>query len=125
MKTERTVYVQKRGKWYYSESDWDGDWFTGDILHAEKRSEPWEDGRGTVTYNCVKVKIIEDIEEEHEEGQVYRTLARTERYRVRCPRCGRQTKDYATRENALASYKKMQSESRCIVTTCIEEEVQR
>ena len=102
-------YVQLGRLGYLSDNDYDGDWFTRDLMHAMKRTEPWKEGRAGEIYQCQKIKVSTVVfnggvhETPRHKSFVSQRNGRT-RYKAYCRKCGLETKDYASIANADAAF---------------------
>ena len=111
-------YVQTSYDGFYVDSDWDGDNFTKDPIHALKRTDPWVEGRGSLQYTCRKIRVFTCKFGDHCEPRLKTFVSQSHRhwnkvrYFFECPRCGKRIKDYATYEVAKEAWEKLQP------TTC-------
>jgi hypothetical protein len=116
--TKEIWYVQKGKHGFYSDSEWDGDCFSSDPMYAEKRKEPWLEGRGPYMYKCVQVEITTWNYGPHEppvlcEVNTCRRGIPKIKYKMKCPRCGVSTKTYALAKTPVKAYENLGS---CIIT---------
>jgi len=98
----KIVYVQQSTDgWFFSDSDWDGDCFTKDPVHAEQRNTPWYEQKCI----CKRIEVTTITFKQHaftppKEVLIHSMKGPKVRYKCYCRFCGLSTKNYATPEMA-------------------------
>ena len=118
--TEKYVYCLKGRLGFLCDSEWDGDTFNPDPLHAWQYDTTRQDGRGGETYDCVRIKIITHNYGRHLDSDAILVKCSKKgssfKYICRCARCRQRTKKLVLAKTAIERYQDI-LKTDCIIKT--------